>query len=167
MAAAAPLYLVPLSTEEQREQYEEEESSYSQGCASRQKQFPQRHVSRIAADVLPVVWVAGNENLGGQRGISMHTQHQPWAVPYTGLGFCGNGKLFYGDENKIFIGGLPRDSTTEMLHSYFSTFGVLLACDVITRGGHSRGFGMFQNRAQTCCNFSPTQLLSRHGLGGG
>jgi hypothetical protein len=43
--------------------------------------------------------------------------------------------VFYGDENKIFIGGLPRDSTTEMLHSYFSTFGVLLACDVITPTG--------------------------------
>eukprot|EP00746_Dinoflagellata_sp_MGD_P167100 gnl/MRDRNA2_/MRDRNA2_97453_c0_seq1.p1 gnl/MRDRNA2_/MRDRNA2_97453_c0~~gnl/MRDRNA2_/MRDRNA2_97453_c0_seq1.p1 ORF type:complete len:377 (+),score=57.59 gnl/MRDRNA2_/MRDRNA2_97453_c0_seq1:52-1182(+) len=47
------------------------------------------------------------------------------------------------DDAKIYVGGLPYDSTNEMLRSNFESFGRLKDCIVITDrvSGKSRGFG--------------------------
>merc|ERR1719436_340720 len=56
--------------------------------------------------------------------------------------------------NKIFVGGLPQDVTTEELRTYFSSYGAVADAVVMVdrRTNRSRGFGFirFHNGPQGC-----------------
>ena len=59
---------------------------------------------------------------------------------------CGRENMSYGrndDENKLFVGGLTWETTSDQLRDYFAQFGEILQADVITdqATGRSRGFG--------------------------
>ena len=45
------------------------------------------------------------------------------------------------EKRRIFVGGLPREATEEMLIMYFSNFGSIAGCEIMRQDGHSRGFG--------------------------
>ena len=47
------------------------------------------------------------------------------------------------DENKLFVGGLSWETTSDQLREYFEAFGEVIQADVVTdqETGRSRGFG--------------------------
>ncbi|KAF4660359.1 hypothetical protein FOL47_007193 [Perkinsus chesapeaki] len=64
---------------------------------------------------------------------------------YDDYNSAGKGKGGHRDQNpnKLFVGGLPREVTSDALRDFFSQYGNLVDCAVITdrMTGHSRGFG--------------------------
>ena len=44
-------------------------------------------------------------------------------------------------KNKVFVGGFPVHLDESHLKQYMSGFGEVLACKILRKNGHSRGFG--------------------------
>ena len=69
------------------------------------------------------------------------------------------------DENKLFVGGLSWETTEDEMRTYFSQFGEIVSCSLITdrETGRSRGFGFV-----TYADSSPFEAIAnqKHNLNG-
>ncbi|KAF4658721.1 hypothetical protein FOZ61_005306 [Perkinsus olseni] len=121
--------------------------------------------------------VGGGLTASGQAWLSpseaLHNKHNAFAVPvYSSPALKGrrsckwldsgspsfgfsptstlNNETGFSNRYKMFVGGLGPHTTSEDLHEYFSKFGVVEDCVVVTckATGASRGFGFCQMQSE-------------------